>query len=145
MNKIKRIIKQLFSTRLPEALRMLQIKRIAAAAAFFLLAVTLAVIYKGIKPLALSLVSLWLIYLIIELRVSFMNGKIIEKVVICHSVKTRSVGNRTRILFETQEDNPSYYDYTLSGKRYHDLISGSVYLIYYATDNPESLLAYKEF
>lgn len=129
---------------LPSALSTRYVMYFIAAAAFVILALVIFAMYATAQSCIGFIFAGVLVYMAIDMKLSYAKGKIEELAVICTSLSRDIVRNTTRVTFRTDEDIPKYYDFymPLKSRRLTNIEPNHVYVIYFRPDNPHNLLGF---
>lgn len=127
---------------LPDGLYRRVVQQYALAAAFVIISIVLCILYKEPVYLCGFIISGVLTFLGISTTLDFANGKIIELPVICASVNVIAMRKTTRVVFRTNEDFPTYYEFLVPGKSENSINPNYAYIIYFDPDKPRELLGY---
>lgn len=86
-------------------------------------------------------VSIGLVYLGLSTKLDFASGKIVEQAVSAVDIRPLKTRNRTKVVFATSDDVPSYFTFIVPGKKEFNL--NGVYVIYFREEQPSVLLGYQ--
>ncbi|MFP5522024.1 hypothetical protein [Peptococcus simiae] len=144
---VKRLKKRLSEARrvyretdLPAGLQKKVLMQYLMAIGIFLFCLFLAITEGRLSYLAGIVVSLGFVYMGLETKLQFAAGKIVEQVVSAVDVKPSKARNRTKVVFATSDDIPSYFTFVVPGKK--DFMINGVYVIYFNEDRPSVLLGH---
>lgn len=116
-----------------------------AAIGFLLAGFAVLIFLKSPQSIFFFLVAGWVIWNAVLSIDDFKNGRIIEQVVVCVSVKVGLARNTTRLVMRTaNEEEPSYYEFCIAGRQTKEFTPNKVYIIYTKEYMPQSLFAYQE-
>ncbi|MFP5528197.1 hypothetical protein ACLGL1_06965 [Peptococcus simiae] len=128
------------TTELPAGLQKKVLMQYLMALGVFLFCIFLTITEKRISYLTGIVISLCFLYMALETKLQFAAGKIVEQVVSAVDVKPSKARNRTKVVFATSDDIPSYFTFVVPGKK--DFILNGVYVIYFNEDRPSVLLGH---
>ncbi|SDD60028.1 hypothetical protein [Peptococcus niger] len=129
------------STDLPAGLEKKVIMQYLMAAGVLLFCLFLAITEGRPSYLLGIVVSLGLVYLGLSTKLDFASGKIVEQAVSAVDVRPIKTRNRTKVVFATSDDIPSYFTFIVPGKKEFNL--NGVYVIYFREEEPGVLLGYQ--
>lgn len=127
---------------LPDGLYRRVMKQYALAIVFVIISIVLCIVNTEPVYLCGFIVSGVLTYLGISTTLDFANGKIVEIPVICASVNTVAMRKITRVVFRSNDDFPTYYEFLIPGKADTRINPNYAYIIYFNPDVPRELLGY---
>jgi len=122
---------------IPGPLRMIQLQQGLIAVVLFIAAIAAAIIFKEVKFLSFTLLSLYFVYMLIALEYDWRKGKIRQKVVACTHIITRT--RTTQIICR---DTQCVYNYFLPDKK-SGFVEGYTYIVWTRDSNPKAVLAYQ--
>lgn len=138
---------------LPTALSRLVTKNLLAFLGLALVAIIVFVSPYRTFSLFLALTALWVFWNGLSIVLDYRAGRIIERVLICSGAVSvygtsragQLLGRRSKrckVSFQdTNEELPSFYQYTVTARTTDFIISG-VYVTYVRSSTPQLLLAY---
>lgn len=116
-----------------------------AAIGFLLAGFAVLILLKSLQSILFFVVAGWIIWSAVLSIDDFKNGRIVEQVVVCVSVKVGLAGNTTRLVMRTaNEEEPSYYEFCIAGRQTKEFTPNKVYIIYTKEYMPQALFAYQE-
>lgn len=127
---------------LPDGLQRRVLKQYGMAIAVALFSIVLCVVYKEPTYLCGLIITGVLIYLGIETKLDFAAGKIMEIPVICASVNAIAVRKSMRVVFRSNDEFPTYYEFIVPGKDTSRINPNFAYIIYFDPNKPKELLGY---
>lgn len=145
LKELKKRIRDSFNTELPQCIERKIMKQYIFAAISLLFIVLCSIYYAKAIYLTGLIIPLSLVFLSFSIRISFNEEKIAEMAVICSTVMTIKIRNKTRVVFMTNDDVPQYYEFIVPGKynkKNSDFIQNHPYVIYFDKRNPKELIAY---
>ena len=104
-------------TDLPAGLQKKVLMQYVMALGVFLFCIFLAITEGRISYLMGIAISLGFVYMGTETKLQFAAGKIVEQVVSVVDVKPSKARNRTKVVFATSDDIPSYFTFVVPGKK----------------------------
>ena len=129
---------------LPDGLHRRVVKQYLTGIALAVLTLWLCISYQNPGYAAGFAISGALIYFGISTKLDFAAGTIQELPVICASVVVGTVRNTTRVVFRTQEETPSYFEFIVPGRSRNSFLTNYAYIIYFNPSAPKTLLGYTQ-
>ncbi len=130
---------------LPSALVCLRVRNVLTGFLVILFAAGFAFAEREWRFSLTGLFGVWFVLSGITLEKRYRTGKIIEKMLICTSVRRSPVKNTVSVGFRTDENLPVFYHYEVGGRCNADAFyPNGMYLIYFAEDTPSQLMAWTQ-
>lgn len=140
----KQSTEKIWQILLPTALREREITQYIFAAIATLITATLA-IYTGSPRLLIGLIiAAMLAYNGISLRLDYSEEKIKEVCLLCVSSRRRRFPDCVQATFRTTEEIPTYYDFTLPGRKNFLFTPNATYILYYNEKSPKVIAAFTQ-
>ena len=119
--------------------------QIISAAGFLIAGFVILFAFKMKQSVLLVVMAGWLAWNAILTVSDYRHGKIIEESVICVSATPEKMRKTIRVVMRTaDEENPTFYEYRVPGRRAEDFIPNKVYITYVKEYSPHTLFAYQE-
>lgn len=132
---------------LPSGLIRSVVKQIASSVLVLLISVVFFVMYKTPQCLLGLVIAIFLAWLGVATIKDYQHGKIVEMALLCASIDNSSAKsiaqNRIKVVFRTDDEIPSYYQYFVPGRKSDMFIENHVYLLYTRKNNPGILLGWQ--
>lgn len=129
---------------LPDGIHRRVMKQYLTGAAVALLTVWVCVYYRNPACAAGFAISGALVYFGISTKLDYAAGSIRELPVICASATVGTLRNTTRVVFRTQEEIPSYFEFFVPGRLRNTFLPNYAYIIYFKQDAPKILLGFTQ-
>lgn len=129
---------------LPDGIHRRVMKQYLTGAAVAVLTLWICVYYRNPAYVAGFAISGALVFFGISTKLDYAAGSIQELPVICASVTVGTFRNTTRVVFRTQEDIPSYFEFFVPGRLRNTFLPNYAYVIYFKQDTPKSLLGFTQ-
>lgn len=129
---------------LPDGIQKRVITQYLTAIVIAILTTWVAIYYKNPMLAAGYLIAGALVLLGINTKLDFASGSIIELPVICASVSMAPLRDTTRVVFRTNNEIPSYYEFYVPGRHKDTFLTNYAYIIYYKASSPKTLLGYTQ-
>lgn len=129
---------------LPDGIHRRVMKQYLTGAAVALLTVWICVYYRNPACAAGFAISGALVYFGISTKLDYAAGSIQELPVICASATVGTLRNTTRVVFRTQEEIPSYFEFFVPGRLRNTFLPNYAYVIYFKQDAPKTLLGFTQ-
>ena len=137
-----RTFREILATPLPTALSRRVFMQYVAAIAIVLFCIVLTIYQRDPRYLFAIVISGGLVYMAIATTLDFVHGKIVELAVLCAEVNELALRNKTLVVFRTNEEIPTYFEFYLPGKRGREFRPNAVYFIYFDPHRPHILLGH---
>lgn len=129
---------------LPDGLFRVVVQQLAMAFLALVAGIFIIITLKSAQAIILMVAAGWLAWLGISIIYDYASGKIIERPLLCASVqRTLHFQNRTRVVFRTQEDIPSYFEFFIPGRKVRYFSENYAYIIYVRESNPRVMLGFQ--
>ncbi len=129
---------------LPDGLLKVALQQLLTAVVSALVAIGVLITMRAPQSAILFIASGWLIWLALSICYDYHSGEILERPLLCVSVQRGpKIQNRTRVVFRTQEEVPTYFEYFVPGRKVRAFTENYAYVIYVRKSNPRLMLGYQ--
>ncbi len=136
-------LKELFFV-IPTGLQSTVAKQVITAIVVLFLSIALIIVYKTPQCLIGVIVAAWLLWNALSILLDFQAGQINEDALLCCSVQGGlKIQSRTRVVFRTQDEFPSYYEFFIPGRKATMFVENHVYLLYTRVQEPKRLIGWQ--
>ena len=127
---------------LPSGLEERYVRLLVVAGGFLLATIVFTILLKTPRMLFGLVGTAYFIYMAIEIKLSYRAGLIQEIALLCTSVTTTKATKSAKVMFRTNEELPSYYEFRVPIKESDNFTPNVGYVIYFNIQHPKQILGY---
>ena len=139
---LSRIWRSLKNSDLPDGVRKIVWGQYLSGTGIFLFSCYMTIYYRNVLYLSGILVAVFLISFGIYHTMNYENGRITERALLCHSVRFHRTQKSSRLVFCTQDEVPSFFEFYYPGNASSIFEEGRMYVIYFNEHNPIKIIGY---